>query len=220
MKEKRIVAMFITSAVTLVASLAITFGVFMTLADPVVATGVVRYDYAFNSQNSSLVTSNGKTLKLSEEIVFQPSSSIVWPTNVEATDDKTIYPVWVNDTDLNGADYKDEIMYQDESISTKLKIVPIRISNNFAVNIETKIELSYNTESMLGRYTEIRIYDYSEDAYIDFSESLIINLSANEYKDIAVIISANDSSNFDKETIDWGTHYEKINVLITNTTEL
>jgi len=34
MKEKRILAMFITSVVTLVASLAVTFGIMTTLADP------------------------------------------------------------------------------------------------------------------------------------------------------------------------------------------
>ena len=59
MKEKRIFAMFITSAVTLIASLAITFGVFMTLADPVVATGVVRYDYTFKQWDKECVRVEG-----------------------------------------------------------------------------------------------------------------------------------------------------------------
>lgn len=207
MKEKRILAMFITSAVTLVASLAITFGVFMTLADPVVATGVVRYDYAFNSTNNSLVSVNQNTIKLTDEIVFQPSSAVVWSDEAESQ------PVW-----FNGSTYQDEIVYADEAISTKLKVVPFRVTNNYEQNIQTNLEVKFNRETLLGKYTQIKIYDYSNCLYLDFSENFVISLAAEQYKDFAVIIFADDSSNFGRYTVDWGNDYEKINVTITNTT--
>lgn len=218
MKEKKIIAMFVTSAITLVASLAITFGVFMTLADPVVATGVTRYVYAFNESNNSLITVDGKSLKLSEEIVFQPSSSVIWPTNAELEDEDSLYPVWINDSDLNGATYQDEIIYQDESISSKLKIVPLRISNNYSSNIITKVDVSYNKESLLGKYTQIKVYSYAENIYLDYTGSFISEISSNSYKDYAIIIYADDSANFGRYSIDWGNDYEKINVVISNET--
>jgi len=207
MKEKRILAMFITSAVTLVASLAITFGVFMTLADPVVATGVVRYDYAFNSTNNSLISADGDTLKLTEEIVFQPSSAVIWSDEAESQ------PVW-----FNGSTYQDEIVYADEAISTKLKVIPFRVTNNYETNIEAKVEVNYNKDTMLGKYTKVKIYDYANGLYLDFNESYPVSLSAGEYKDYAIIVFADDSSNFGRYTVEWGNDYEKINVTITNST--
>ena len=66
MKEKRILAMFIASAVTLVASLSITFGVLTTLADPVVATGIVKYAYNFGGEVNALVTEEGRSIKIKE----------------------------------------------------------------------------------------------------------------------------------------------------------
>jgi len=207
MKEKRILAMFITSAVTLVASLAITFGVFMTLADPVVATGVVRYDYAFNAANDSLISTEGDTLKLAEEIVFQPSSSVVWSDEAESQ------PVW-----FNGTTYQDEIVYADESVSTKLKVIPFRVANNFEQAIDAKIEVNYDKSTLLGKYTKVKIYDYETCLYLDFNGSYPITLETGAYKDFAIIVFADDSSNFGRYTVDWGNDYQKVNVSITKTT--
>ena len=204
MKEKRIIAMFITSAVTLVASLAITFGVFMTLADPVVATGVVRYDYAFNAANNSLVSANGKTLKLTEDIVYQPSSAVIWSDEAESQ------PVW-----FNGSTYQDEIVYADESISTKLKVIPFRVTNAYATELSASIKVEYDTETLIGKYTKIKLYDYNENTYNDFLGNKNITVAANGYKDFAIIVFTDDSSNFGRYTVDWGNDYERINVTVT-----
>jgi len=205
MKEKRILAMFITSAVTLIASLAVTFGVLMTLADPVVATGVVRYDYAFNYKNNSLISENGNTLSLKEDIVFQPSSAVVWSDN---EDDQVVW--------FNGSTYQDEIVYADESVSTKIKVVPFRVTNNYAYNIKVKVDVSYDKESsLLGKYTYVKVYDYDKNSFVEISELDNIDLTVGSHKDYAVIIAADDSSNIGKYTINWGNDYQKVDVKVT-----
>ncbi len=204
MKEKRILAMFITSAVTLVASLAVTFGVFMTLADPVVATGVVRYDYAFNYENNSLISKDGDTLSLKEDIVFQPSSAVVW------SDDAENQAVW-----FNGTTYQDEIVYADESISTKIKVVPFRVTNNYGYQITAEVDVTYDKDTLLGKYTYVKVYDYSINEFVDYIEAFDVTLDAGAYRDFAVVVLADDSSNIGKYTIDWGNDYQKVNVEIT-----
>ncbi len=205
MKEKRILAMFITSAVTLVASLAVTFGVFMTLADPVVATGVVRYEYAFNAKNASSITSEGNTLKLSEDIVFQPAEKLVW------SDDADNQTVWFND-----ASYDGEIVYADETVSTKLKVIPLRVTNKYSVAIQASVEVTYDKTSLLGKYTCVKVYDFKTNAFVDYTSTFAIEIAANSYVDYAIVVYADDSFNTGRNTVDWGNDYEKINVEITN----
>ena len=205
MKEKRIVAMFITSAITLVASLAITFGVFMTLADPVVATGVVRYEYAFNSLNNSLISVKDNTLQLSEDIVFAPSSSVTWSNEPETQQ------VW-----FNGATYQDKIMYQDESISTKLKVIPIRVSNNFSTDIEAKIEVTYDTTKLIGKYTKVMVYSFAQRTYSEYNQALYTNIAAGASQEYALIVYVDTSTNFGRFNVNFGTDYEMLNVKVTN----
>ena len=207
MKEKRLVAMFVTSAVTLVASLAITFGVFMTLADPVVATGVVRYEYAFNSVNNSLISADENTLQLSEDIVFAPSSSVTWSNEPETQ------PVW-----FNGTTYQDEIMYQDESISTKLKVVPFKVTNNYSTNIETKIEVTYDKSTLIGKYTKVVVYDYEHNTYTELSGALYADIAAGASLEYAFIVYVDTTNNHGRFNVNFGTDYEKLNIKITNTT--
>ena len=208
MKEKRLVAMFMTSAITLVASLAITFGVFMTLADPVVATGVVRYEYAFNSLNNSLISANGNTLKLSDDIVFAPSSSVTWSNEPETQ------PVW-----FNGATFQDEIMYQDESISTKLKVIPIKVSNNYDYAIDTKIEVTYDKETLIGKYTKVVVYNFADQTYSDYNQAVYTNIAAGASKDYALIVYVDSSTNFGRFNVNYGTDYELLNVSVVDVTE-
>lgn len=207
MKEKRLIAMFITSAVTLVASLVVTFGVLMTLADPVVATGVVRYQYAFNYANSSLISNDGNTLKLSENIIFQPASATAW------TEEDGKQPVW-----FNGSTYEDEIVYCDESISSRIKVIPIRVVNKYSKAIQASLKVTYDKTTMLGKYTYVMIYDYSTSTFKTLNSSMSLDLAANASVDYAVVILADDSSNTGLTTVDWGTEYLSVNVEITNTT--
>lgn len=207
MKEKRILAMFITSAVTLIASLAVTFGVLMTLADPVVATGIVRYEYSFNAANNSLISSDGDTLKLSEDIVFQPASALTW------SEEENSLAIWFND-----AEYDGEIVYADESISTKLRVIPIRVNNKYNSAIQASISVTYDATTMLGRYTFIKLYDYRTNTFIDYTGPQTVDIAAGAYADYAIIVFADDSSNTGRYTVNWGEDYETINVEVTNLT--
>lgn len=207
MKEKRILAMFITSVVTLVTSLAVTFGVLMTLADPVVATGITRYDYAFNSKVNSLVVSEGKTIKLKDKVVFQPSSKVVW------SEEDGERAVW-----FNGADYNNDIVYADESISTRIKVVPIRIANNFKSTMQARVSVAITANSssaLLARYTNVMIYNYSSKTFVE-AESITLDVLADSYADIAVVVFADDSLNTSSNKINWGVDYATIDVIIEN----
>lgn len=208
MKEKRLLAAFITSAVTLITSLAITFGVVFSLADPVVATGVTRYEFIFNEANSSLISSNGNTLSLKDDIIYQPSSSIVW-SDIEGEE-----AIW-----FNGATYEDEIVYADESIPTSLKVIPFRVSNKFTHSINVKISVNYDQTTMLGKYTYIKVYDYKNAEYVTLSNNTFyIDLTKNAYSDFAVVVCVDDSMNTSTNTINWGTDYQRIGLSIANQT--
>lgn len=205
MKEKRVLAMFITSAVTLVASLAVTFGVLMTLADPVVATGVTRYQYAFNYTNDSLISADGNTLKLKEDIIFQPASSIVWGDDV----------IW-----FNGSSIEDDIVYGDESISTKLKVIPFRVTNKFASTIQAKVTVAYDADaSALARFTYVKVYDFKTSTFVDYTEAFTVELAADATVDYAIVVCVDDTYNFDATNqIAWGTDFLTFNIIVENTT--
>lgn len=179
MKEKRILAMFITSCVTLVASLAVTFGVLSTLADPVVATGVVRYAFAFNQANDSLISVEGDTLKFKNDIVFTPSDSLVWS---EEDDKKALW--------FDGSEYTDTITYNDESISTKLKVIPLKISNKFEDRIGLNMKVVFDKTTTIGKYTVVKLYDYSTQTFetFDVNAGKTIELGSNESLHYALVV--------------------------------
>ena len=209
MKEKKILAMFITAAITLVASLSITFGVLTTLADPVVATGVTRYTFAIGAANNALITKNNNVLKMKDSIVFQPSSSLMWS---EEENEKAI---WFNDegaADKNG--YLCDIMFADESISTKLKVIPLRISNKLNQNVLATVKVTFDNSTLLGRYTFVQIYDFKTQTFTA-TTSLTTQIDKDGYADYAVVIYADDSLNTSRSSINFGTDYEEINVEVT-----
>jgi len=211
MKEKRILAMFITSVVTLVASLAVTFGIMTTLADPVLATGIQRYAFAFNAVNKSEIAVDGQTLKLKENIVFQPSSSIVWE-NTEVEGQMVNNVVWFNSPTYDG-----DIMFYDESISPKVKVIPIRVTNNYTGGnpITTNINVAFDKTTLLGKYTVVKIYDFETGVFTTTS-SLTLPIKANESKDFAIVVYVDDSNNTGRDSIDFTKAFETINVEITN----
>lgn len=207
MKEKRILAMFITSAITLVASLAVTFGVLMTLADPVVATGLTRYSYNFNAANdTSLIAVNGNTLSLRDEIAFNPTKSVEW---------KDGEVVW-----FNGTTIEDEVVYADESVSSKIKVVPLKVKNNYTTSrIDLSLVVDWEKGTTLGQYTFVKIWSYKDNAFIQYNnESFTFALNPSETAEYAVVIYADESTNFTANSIDWTNAYETINVSLTNNT--
>ncbi len=223
MKEKRVLAMFIISAVTLVASLAVTFGVALTLADPVTATGITRYNYYFNAPNdrtSIVVKDNSKNiLNLSKDLVFQPSKSVVWK-------DGEIF--WFEDKDQNGViTYEDDIVYADESISSKIKVVPIKITNNFDVGIDMVLRVNFDRETTLGKFTFVKIWNYAEntannDQNIRFifrdcdASGYSFHLEGQDSIELAIAIYVDQSNDTTGSTINWGTDFEAFNIEVEN----
>lgn len=223
MKEKRILAMFITSVVTLVASLAVTFGVLTTLADPVVATGVVRYAFAFNESNSALIATEGKTLKIKDGIVFKPSDELRWneyltsttPAEEETLDaTEPLLPILVNCTEYDG-----ELKYLDESISSRVKLIPIRVSNKSDKEAlaHIKVTLDNATSNELLTYTKVRVYDFqsatpSFEEKSDFTQAI----AANGYRDYVIVIYVDETDNFSATKVDYANDYLVVNVNVTN----
>lgn len=213
MKEKRILAMFITSVVTLVASLAVTFGVLTTLADPVVATGVVRYAFAFNDTNDALIATEGKTLKIKENIIFNPSDELTWDEfeneNADASEEPLL-PVLVNSTEYDG-----ELKYFDESVSSRIKMIPFRISNKSDATATTHIKVVYDKTTTIGKYTKVKVYDYKAGRFTDISD-FTVELGTSDYRDYLVVVYVDETENTSSTRVNYGTDYEAINVEITN----
>ena len=223
MKEKRILAMFITSVVTLVASLAVTFGVLTTLADPVVATGVVRYAFAFNESNSALIATEGKTLKIKDGIVFKPSDELRWNDYLTSTTPATeeeldatepLLPILVN-----CAEYDGELKYLDETISSRVKLIPIRVSNKSDKEAlaHIKVTLENATSNELLTYTKVRVYDFDAtnptfEAKSDFTQSI----AANGYRDYVIVVYVDETDNFGATKVDYANDYLVVNVNVTN----
>lgn len=224
MKEKRILAMFITSVVTLVASLAVTFGVLTTLADPVVATGVVRYAFAFNESNSALIATEGKTLKIKDGIVFKPSDELRWNEYLTSTTpaeeglDATepLLPILVNCTEYDG-----ELKYLDESISSRVKLIPIRVSNKTDKEAlaHIKVSLDNATSETLVNFTKVRVYDF-ESATASFEEKADFTqpIAPNGYRDYVIVVYVDQTDNFGATRVDFANDYLVVNVSVTNET--
>lgn len=217
MKEKRILAMFIASAVTLVASLSITFGVLQTLADPVVATGIVKYAYNFGGEVNALVTEEGRSIKIKEDIIFQPSSSLDWK---EASSDPNAVDADKQTVWFDGLNYESDIWYDDESIPSKLKVIPVRITNSFDRDIEFKLEVNFDKTSPLGKYTYVKLYDYTneEQSFETIIKDKRFSLKPGQSVDYAIIVYSNDADNLGVAQIDWGNDWLKLNVQVTNLT--
>lgn len=223
MKEKRILAMFITSVVTLVASLAVTFGVLTTLADPVVATGVVRYAFAFNESNSALIATEGKTLKIKDGIVFKPSDELRWndylTSTTPATEEELVATEPLLPILVNCAEYDGELKYLDETISSRVKLIPIRVSNKSDKEAlaHIKVTLDNATSTELLTYTKVRVYDFDAtnptfEAKSDFTQSI----AANGYRDYVIVVYVDETDNFGATKVDYANDYLVVNVNVTN----
>lgn len=268
MKEKKILAMFITAAVTLVASISITFGVLTTLADPVVATGISRYAFVLGAENNSLITEDANKLTLTDSIIFAPSSSTSW------SDIKEEQPVWFNDTnqreilvyncevysesdsssaisayvskgkkvdfidgddlfahitykDNNGAEqsgyvdinnisaddsgYLCKILFADESISTKVKVIPIRVESKYTNPVLATVNVKFDETSILGKYTKVQVYDFQTKTFSE-TKSFTKQIEKDGHLDYAIVVYVDDSLNTGRSSISYGTDFEMINV--------
>lgn len=213
MKEKRILAMFITSVVTLVASLAVTFGILTTLADPVEATAVTRYAFAFNDVNGEGITVDGSTLTLTDDIYFTPSDELRWNEFEKETDTDPMTPILIN-----GTAYDESIQYFDESVASRVKLIPFRLTNKHNDNAIATISIEFDKSTQIGTFTKVKFFDYQENKFVD-GPSITRTLSANESLDFVAVVYVDQSANFTSNKLVFtgeNKQSERINLKITN----
>ncbi len=132
MKEKRLTALFISSIVAVVASLAISLGVVFALADPVAAVGL--HEYSFNL-----------TANTAKEEIFSP----VGYYNGKLDD-------YNNGVVVNNYD---EILYTNEALVDDVKLFKAQVSNNTGANARFTFDITVDGETNAKDYVEIAIID-------------------------------------------------------------
>lgn len=210
MKDKKIIAMFVTSAVALVVSVVITLGVALTLADPVPALAVTRTVFNFGASNASEISQNGNSLEFENAIVFTPVGSLVvndWDMNSDSCDSPVSF--------IKGQTYEDTIMYMDESLPSRVKLVAFRVNNTLDTQIQVSMCAKFDKTTDLGLYTKVVFYAYSDYSYLT-SELPEFIIGANDYADFCMIVYADDSK-YTEEELAWGEMTEEIGIVVSRT---
>lgn len=176
MKEKKLIAMFITSVVAFVASLTISLGVAFALADPVAAVGLAEISYKVS--NSSVVGS--------QEIVFNPVSS--FNGNVSEA-------VYVNSYE--------EILYADEMLPENIKLVKVTVQNDTdsVATIDFNITVIGNTNAV--NYVKYAIFNVERGSANPNTELLEETIAARSTAHF--VVAAYVSDEYAVEMIDYAT---------------
>lgn len=206
MKDKRIFAMFITSVVTLVSSLAITFGIFSTLADRALATGLDRYEFNLGGENNSLVAENGYDLSIAETIIYKPSDLVEWVNDAERPEDSTLF---------FDATYDGDIYWQDQAYSSRVTVIPFKITNSYNTAVEVNLQITFGegSDETLAKYTNIKIYDFSTGTYTDYEGGKSIDLGKGNSKQYAIVIYTDSTTASAKgDVVDYNNSILLVNV--------
>ncbi len=137
MKEKRIIAMFVTSIVAFVASLTISVGVALALADPVAAVGLAEVKFNISSAN-----------KTYENIVFDPSCA--FNGNIEDALEVNNY---------------EEIFYSDEAYVEQIKLLKVSVTNDTSVSKTFTLKINTTSNNDATTYSQFAIYDIDTTIY-------------------------------------------------------
>ncbi len=131
MKDKKLIAMFITSIVAFVASLTISLGVAFALADPVAAVGLAEISYNVSSERYT-----------SQEIVFDPVSSY----NGDIAD-----AIFVHS-------YED-IQYANELLPDNIKLVKATVTNDTSARASIEFQIKLTGTTNATKYVKYAIFD-------------------------------------------------------------
>ncbi|MBQ9790918.1 MAG: hypothetical protein IJW24_04965 [Clostridia bacterium] len=241
MKDKRIIAMFITSCVALVASVVITLGVALTLADPVPATDVLRTSFNFGASNSETISGSFEDALVYENaVVLQPSGSLhvenwdiaTMNTNDEAnmkTDAagnkvmKTASPLYFSAEEAVNPTYESEIMYENESLPSKVEFVTLRVSNSTEAAIKVAVDTIHSTQSSIGKYTKTVVFDCATYDYYSYDELVLaapeFEIAAGESRDFIMMIYVDEYANNQDDIIEYGSAKESVSVVVRNITK-
>lgn len=218
MKEKRIMTMFITSAIALVVSLVVTFGIVLTLADPVEATGLTRYAFNVGGANDSLIAKSGDAYKFASDVIYTPSGSIEWkdkPASSDINDDHFIVDA---QPDTNGLfDYTTVIRYGNESYSSKVKVIPFRVKNLTGADKTFSLTINATGDETLKAFTGAKLFEYSNPTTFVTKELNVAQqlgtIAADGYADFILVIYTDESANLG-DMINYGSAKLNINLTI------
>ena len=187
MKEKRVVAMFITSIVALVASLTISLGVAFAFADPVDAVGLSEISYT---------TSSGEYA--SQEVVLNPASA--YTGDIEDA-------VYVNTYE--------HIQYANEALPNSVALLKVTVNNDKSKTSNIRFQMSLSGETNAKNFVKYAIFDADSgvllmndvnyeihDGVVEFN---IITISANSTAHYVVAAYVDDTFCFDVNGVDLAT---------------
>ncbi len=242
MKDKKIIAMFVTSCVALVASLVITLGVALTLADPVPVHDVLRTSFNFGAEvtNSETITGTyDDALVFENAIVLQPTGSLhvenwdVETMNSDHVDNlkedaegnkiwKTASPLYFSETEAENPTFESEIMYENESLPGKVEFVTIRVTNSTGSAMRVAVDTIHSTESTLGKFAKTVVFDCETYAYYSYDEFMLANpefdIAAGESRDFILMVYVDETTNFEGAEIAYGMDTENVSIVIRNIT--
>lgn len=216
MKDKRILAMFITSAVALVASVVITLGIALTLADPIPVTFVTTCEFNYGSANTNdKITDNGNVLVYKDAFIYQPTGSLaVKNWDVEATGEKEnevacdapVFP-------LKNQEFATELQVE-ETDATKLEIAYVKVNNTTNENIVINVAAEFDRTSELGKYTKVVVFEYATHKFHTL-ETQTFTVEASSSSEFAVIVYTDITDKHDANELVFGEAKEQVSVVVT-----
>lgn len=208
MKDKRILAMFITSAVALVASVVITLGIALTLADPIPVTFVTTCEFNYGSENASEVTENGNVLVYEDAFVYQPTGSLVvkdWDADSD-TCDAPIFP-------LKNQEFGLELQVE-ETVANEIKIAYVKVNNDTDAEITINVGAQFDRTTELGKYTRVVIFEYAT-GYFHTVEANTFTVEAGSASEFAVILYTDTTDKLDANELTFGEDKLDVNLVVT-----
>ena len=130
MKDKKIIAMLITSIVTFVASLSISLGVAFALADPVAAVGLTEVTYTISAESAT------------HPIVFDPVGA--YNQNIEDA-------VYIHNYD--------SIQYANEFLSDNVKLLKVSVNNDESLKNKFSFKLTLEGNEATQPFVKVFVFD-------------------------------------------------------------
>ena len=131
MKDRKVIAMLITSIVAFVASLTISLGVTSALADPVAAIGLAEISYTVSTSQN-----------VSKEIVFDPVSAY----NEDIVDGVLVHNY-------------DDIQYGNELLPDNIKLLKVAVTNDTAVRARFNFNITVDGNEGTEKFIQVAIFD-------------------------------------------------------------
>ena len=203
MKDKRIIAMFITSAVALVASVVVTLGVALTLADPIPVSFATICEIQIGA-----VPTNESVVKVGNNYIYEnafeymPTGAIVvndWDVNSESCD-APVYPIKNQEFGIE--------LEMDDSNDGKMKIAYVSVTNDAGIPAVVTVGADLTGSAELKKYTKVVVFDYSTNLF--GNQLTQYTIPAQGKGEFAVIVYTDIQEKHDDTPLEFGS--DKLNV--------